>query len=100
MRRSILCVLLLFMLLPAVSYSQTATEIVRASDEKMRGQSSFTEISMQIIRPDWVRTMKMRGWTKGDDYSLVLVLAPARDKGSSSLKRGKEMWTGCHVLRG
>lgn len=92
MRRFILCILLLFMLFPAVSFSQTATEIVRASDEKMRGQSSFTEISMQIIRPDWVRTMKMRGWTKGDDYSLVLVLAPARDKGSSSLKRGKEMW--------
>lgn len=92
MWRLIITALLLFMLCPTVGFSQTATEIVRASDEKMRGQSSFTEITMQIIRPDWVRTMKMRGWTKGDDYSLVLVLDPARDKGSSSLKRGKEMW--------
>lgn len=92
MRRFMVGALLILMVFPAISFSQTATEIIRASDEKMRGQSSFTEITMQIIRPDWVRTMRMRGWTKGDDYSLVLVLDPARDKGSSSLKRGKEMW--------
>jgi len=92
MRRFVLTFVLLLLVYPAVGLCQTATDIVRTSDEKMRGQSSFTEISMQIIRPDWVRTMTMRGWTKGDDYSLVLVLGPARDKGSSSLKRGKEMW--------
>ena len=92
MRRLILNILLILAVFPAVALSHTATDIVRASDEKMRGQSSFTEITMQIIRPDWLRTMKMRGWTKGEDYSLILVLDPARDKGSSSLKRGKEMW--------
>ncbi|OQY24987.1 MAG: outer membrane lipoprotein-sorting protein [Desulfobacteraceae bacterium 4572_35.2] len=92
MGRLVLTILLIIAVFPADGLCQTATDIVRASDEKMRGQSSFTEITMQIIRPDWLRTMKMRGWTKGEDYSLVLVLAPARDKGSSSLKRGKEMW--------
>ena len=47
---------------------------------------------MNIIRPDWTRSMSMKSWTKGQDLSLVLVTAPAKDKGSASLKRQKEMW--------
>jgi outer membrane lipoprotein-sorting protein len=47
---------------------------------------------MQIVRPTWTRNMSMKSWTKGSDYSLVLVTAPAQEKGSSSLKRGREMW--------
>ncbi|KKM24199.1 hypothetical protein LCGC14_1607460, partial [marine sediment metagenome] len=31
-------------------------------------------------------------WTKGDDYALILITAPARDKGIAFLKREKEMW--------
>jgi hypothetical protein len=84
---------LLFLLLTTVyALAETASEIVRKADLQMRGESSYTETTMQIIRPDWTRTMSMKGWSKGADYSLVLVTAPARDKGSSSLKRNKEMW--------
>jgi outer membrane lipoprotein-sorting protein len=72
--------------------AETALEIIRKSDEKMRGKSSYTEMTMQIVRPDWTRNMSMKAWSKDQDYSLVLVTAPAQDKGSSSLKRGKEMW--------
>lgn len=36
--------------------------------------------------------MSMKSWTKGQDLSLVLVTAPAKDKGSASLKRQREMW--------
>ena len=70
----------------------SATEIVIKADLKMRGQSSYTEMTMQIVRPDWTRSMAMKAWTKTQDHSLVLVTAPAQDKGSSSLKRHKEMW--------
>ncbi|MCJ2378238.1 outer membrane lipoprotein-sorting protein [Vibrio sp. ZSDZ34] len=74
------------------SWSQTAKEIVVESDKSMRGDSSFSELTMRIIRPTWSRTMSMKSWTKGQDLSLVLVTAPAKDKGSASLKRQKEMW--------
>ncbi|SHI14886.1 outer membrane lipoprotein-sorting protein [Ferrimonas marina] len=69
-----------------------ASEIVRLSDQQMRGDASYTELTMNIIRPDWTRSMSMKSWTKGQDLSLVLVTAPARDKGSASLKRQREMW--------
>jgi outer membrane lipoprotein-sorting protein len=75
------------------AYAETATEIVRKSDEKMQGLSSYSEMTMQIVRPNWTRTMSMKAWSKGSDNSLVLVTDPAQDRGSSSLKRGKEMWS-------
>ncbi|WP_227992497.1 MULTISPECIES: outer membrane lipoprotein-sorting protein [Shewanella] len=72
--------------------AKSATEIVTLSDKQMRGDSSYTVATMNIIRPDWTRSMSMKSWTKGQDLSLVLVTAPAKDKGSASLKRQKEMW--------
>jgi len=72
--------------------AESATDIVVKADLKMRGQSSYTEVTMQIIRPEWTRSMSMKAWTMEQKFSLVLVTAPAQDKGSSSLKRHKEMW--------
>lgn len=92
MRISVLIALLSLFLTCSAALAEPASEIVRKADLKMRGESSYTETTMQIIRPDWTRTMSMKGWSKGADFSLVLVTAPARDKGSSSLKRHKEMW--------
>jgi len=34
----------------------------------------------------------MKSWNKNQDYSLILITGPARDKGMAFLKRGKEMW--------
>jgi outer membrane lipoprotein-sorting protein len=36
--------------------------------------------------------MSLKSWTKGMDLSLILITSPAKDKGSASLKRYKEMW--------
>ena len=72
--------------------AESATDIVKKADLKMRGLSSYTEMTMQIVRPSWTRDMSMKAWTRGREYSLILVTAPAQDKGSSSLKRYKEMW--------
>lgn len=92
MKRGILCLMMLFLLFGVVIASESATEIVKKSDEKTRGRTSYVEMTMQIVRPTWSRTMGMKSWSKGAKYSLVLLLAPARDRGSSSLKRGNEMW--------
>jgi len=76
-----------------VTLAETAADIVDKSDKQMRGESSYSVATMKIIRPDWTRTMSMKSWTKGQALSLVLVTAPAKDKGSASLKRQKEMWS-------
>lgn len=72
--------------------AQNATEIVRKANEKMQGESSQVEMTMQIIRPSWERSVSMKAWSKGQDYSLILITAPARDEGSAYLKRKNEIW--------
>ncbi|PJC86744.1 outer membrane lipoprotein-sorting protein [Vibrio sp. HA2012] len=78
---------------PAALAENNATDIVDKSDQQMRGESSYSVATMNIIRPDWTRSMSMKSWSKGRDFSLVLVTAPAKDKGSVSLKRYREMWS-------
>ncbi|PWI33293.1 outer membrane lipoprotein-sorting protein [Vibrio albus] len=73
-------------------WAESATDIVNKSDQQMRGESSYSVATMRIIRPDWIRSMSMKSWTKNRDFSLVLVTSPAKDKGTVSLKRYREMW--------
>jgi outer membrane lipoprotein-sorting protein len=77
-----------------VSYAQelSAKEIIRKADEKNRGQSSQGTMTMTVVRPDWGRTITMKTWSKSRDYSLVLITAPAKDKGQVFLKIKTEMW--------
>lgn len=70
----------------------SAREIVSRADAKVRGKTSQGEMKMTIVRPSWTREMSMKSWSKGTDYSLILVTAPARDKGTATLKREKEIW--------
>lgn len=76
----------------AMASAQDATEIVRKMDQKMRGESLKAEIRMSIIRPGWERSVSMKSWSKGNEYSLILITAPARDEGTAFLKRGNEIW--------
>jgi len=76
----------------SIGRAQDAAEIVRKSDERMRGESSYGEMVMSVIRPGWRRDISMKSWSKGSDYALILITAPARDKGAAFLKRQKEIW--------
>ncbi len=78
---------------PVRAQNPDATSIIRKVDEKMRGTvSSYGEMSMTIVRPSWSREVTMKAWTKGSELSLILITAPARDKGTVFLKRHQEMW--------
>jgi outer membrane lipoprotein-sorting protein len=87
-----LLLLLIFPILPFLTSGQDIDEIIRKADEKMRGTSSEGEFTMIIERPTWSREISMKNWTLGNDYSLVYITAPAKEKGQVFLKRQKEMW--------
>jgi outer membrane lipoprotein-sorting protein len=70
----------------------TATEIIQKADEKIRGKTNQSVMEMEIIRPTWKRSLSMKGWANGLDYSMTYITAPARDKGQVFLKRETEMW--------
>ncbi len=71
---------------------QRAIDIVKKADAKMRGNTSLVEMSIKTIRPTWTRQMDLRVWSKGNDFAMIYIQSPARDRGITFLKRGKEVW--------
>lgn len=71
----------------------TAQEIIQKMDDNIRGLTSYAEIKMTIVRPTWTREMQLKSWSKGTEMSMMLITAPARDKGTATLMRDKEIWT-------
>jgi outer membrane lipoprotein-sorting protein len=90
--KALICSFMFTFLTIVTGYTQDATEIVRQADNKMQGQSNKAEMRMTIVRPEWKREITMKSWAKGRDLSLILITAPARDRGTSTLKRKKELW--------
>jgi outer membrane lipoprotein-sorting protein len=76
----------------AGAQTMNATEIVKRADDNRRGKSLYSEITMTIVRPTWTREIGIKSWSKGTDFSLTLITAPARDKGQTFLKRQKDLW--------
>lgn len=70
-----------------------AADIVRAVIDHWRGQTSYSEMTMTIHRPDWERSMTMQAWTKGDKHSLVRVTEPRKDRGNGTLMIDNIMWS-------
>ena len=91
-RNKIYLIVVTSLILSGVTLAQDATEIVRKMDEKMRGESLRAEVTMTIVRPDWSRQVTMESWSRGTEYSMILITAPARDEGTAFLKRGNEIW--------
>lgn len=87
-----LCTLLMLASGVAAQNAANATEIVRRADSKMRGTTNYSEMTMTVTRPGWTRTVDLKGWEKGREYSLTVITAPAKEKGQAFLKRGSEMW--------
>lgn len=92
-------ILIFFLLMPAIApnflFAQalSATDIIRKADEKFNGEkSSYTEMSMTIIRPGWQRIIEFKNWSLGRFYALTLITSPAKEAGQSFLRRGNEMW--------
>jgi len=83
---------MLFFLSLFTSNAQNLEEIISRADEKFRGNSSQGEMAMIIERPTWSREVSMKSWTLGNQYSLIYITAPAKEKGQVFLKRNKEMW--------
>lgn len=84
--------LLILFGIPLAMQAQNAYEIVKKAEDKARGEQAYGEMKMTIVRPTWSREITMKTWTKGEDYSLVVITSPARDKGTAFLKRKKEIW--------
>ncbi len=93
MRSALLSVALIFAAALARADDPKPRDLVQAAMDHWRGTTSYSEMTMTIHRPDWQRSMSMRGWTEGDKSSLVRVTAPSKDAGNGTLLIDKDMWT-------
>jgi len=71
----------------------TAKQIVQKADEVLKGvKTTKAEMTVTTVRPKWNRTMKMKTWSQGTKLSMILFTSPVKDKGTSFLMKGKEVW--------
>lgn len=72
--------------------SKTAAQIIEASLDLWRGDTSYSVTEMTIHRPTWQRDMRLEGWTRGMKDSLIRFVYPPRDADNATLKLDNEMW--------
>ena len=78
--------------LAALAGEPTAEELLNASDDMYRGDSSTATISMHVKTARWDRTMTMDVWSRGEEKSLLLIKSPAKEAGTATLKVDDNIW--------
>ncbi len=95
--KMILLIIFLAFVFPAIAISQnngepTARDIVNRAEDAIQGETSVGTFTMEIVRPDYTRTVTMKAWNKGYEKALIVTKAPKKEAGNKLLKIGNELW--------
>jgi outer membrane lipoprotein-sorting protein len=66
--------------------------IIKEIDRLYRSKTSYSEIEMEIVTPNWQRTLAMYGWSEGMHKTFIRITAPKKEDGVATLRIGNEMW--------
>jgi len=69
-----------------------AVALLKKIDELYRSDNSVSTMKMQIVTPNWNRTLQLQSWTIGMDDTFIRILSPKKDRGVATLKKDREMW--------
>ena len=69
-----------------------AREVIERIDQLYRAQSSHALMEMEIVNPNWERTLRLEAWSSGTEKTMIRILAPAKERGTGTLRIGNEMW--------
>lgn len=78
---------------PALDSPEFPTWLVDRIDDMHRGKSSHAVLAMTVQTEHWTRTLEMESWSRGEDYSLVRILSPKKERGTSTLKAEDDLFT-------
>jgi len=70
-----------------------AKDILRQVDDMWRGTSSHSILTMQVKTAHYMRDMRMEGWSRGKDETMVRILFPLKEKGTATLKSGNDIYS-------
>jgi outer membrane lipoprotein-sorting protein len=95
-----LTALLLFCAVPVLAAAPPAAakpklsvdQLIDRANKALRGDSSHTVLTMTIRTPDWTRSLKVEGWNKKRTMAFIVIRAPAKERGETTLRRENEMW--------
>ena len=68
-------------------------EVTKHLDQLYGAGSAHGTMSMAVVTRHFQRTLTMETWSQGDDHMLVVIRAPAREAGTSTLKTEKGLWS-------
>lgn len=83
---------LLFAAVSARAADPDVQDLVNRANKALRGDSSHCKLSMTIETPDWKRTLELEDWNKARTHALIVIRAPAKERGETTLRRLSEMW--------
>jgi outer membrane lipoprotein-sorting protein len=66
--------------------------ILDAVDDMYRGDSSYGRMRMELVTKRYTRALEMEAWSKGKNKSLIRILEPKRERGTTTLRDGREIW--------
>lgn len=69
-----------------------AHALVEKTDRALRGRTQHGKASMTVRTPDWTRTLEMEFWSINPDKTFIVITAPAKEEGTSTLRLGANMW--------
>ena len=80
------------LILPAAAMAINATEILEKVDDLWRGESSYAEMTMEVVTEHYERSMKLKAWSLGKEHSLFIITYPPKDRGVATLKADQDIW--------
>jgi len=83
---------LALLLLPLSAQAIEVNDLIRHIDRLWRGDTSQTTMTMTVKTRRYAREMTMEGWSRGKDYSLVVIREPIKDRGIATLKVEDNIW--------
>ena len=87
------CALLALLLIaPLPAPAMEVETLIRHMDQLWRGETSQAVMTMTVNTRRYQRTMTMEAWSRGKDYSLVVVRKPKKDRDVATLKVKENIW--------
>jgi len=76
----------------AQSSPPTIDAITSRIDELYRSTGTVARIELTVVTPRQSRTLRMRSWSRGEDRALIVIESPAREAGTATLRRDRNLW--------
>lgn len=77
---------------PAGMSEPELDRLLKYLDDLYRADSSIATMTLTVTKPRRTRTLRMKAWSRGTDRALIVIQGPARDRGTATLKVGKNLW--------